>query len=374
MDKFVIRKPKDSSSSSSSKRICVDLNNLPLDPGLREPISSYHPNDQDNIGRAYIQKGPCQIVPYNLSQTKIGGSMRRFNPDWFTEHKNWLEYNIENDAEFCLCCYLFRQDVGKQAGGDTFVRTGFELWHKKEKLRTHVGGINSAHNQAVKKCKNLMKSNQHINNVFVKQTKEEKIKYRIQLKATVDCIRFLWRQGLSFRGHDESLDSSAKGNFLELLQFLADHNESINEVIQNASKNNKLTHPNIQKDIVNAAACETTNAIIKDIDNGFFSVLVDESRDTSIKEQMAVVLRYVDKKGNVTKQFLGIVHVTDTTALSLKVAIESLFSKHGLSLSRLRGQGYDGASNMQGEFNGLKALILRKNESAYYVHCFAHQL
>ncbi|KAI8568854.1 hypothetical protein RHMOL_Rhmol02G0232600 [Rhododendron molle] len=29
---------------------------------------------------------------------------------------------------------------------------------------------------------------------------------------------------------------------------------------------------------------------------------------------------------------------------------------------------------MQGEFNGLKSLILRENECAYYVHCFAHQL
>ena len=37
------------------------------------------------------------------------------------------------------------------------------------------------------------------------------------------------------------------------------------------------------------------------------------------------------------------------------------------------GQGY-GASNMQGEFNGLKALILRKNKSTFYVHCFTHQL
>ena len=64
----------------------------------------------------------------------------------------------------------------------------------------------------------------------------------------------------------------------------------------------------------------------------------------------------------------------DTTASSLKAAIEALFSKHGLSISRLRGQGYDGASNMRGEFNGLKALILNKNPSAYYVHCFAHRL
>ncbi|KAI3691217.1 hypothetical protein L2E82_49437 [Cichorium intybus] len=43
-------------------------------------------------------------------------------------------------------------------------------------------------------------------------------------------------------------------------------------------------------------------------------------------------------------------------------------------LELLKGQGYDGASNMRGAFNGLKALILRENESAHYVHCFAHQL
>jgi G:T-mismatch repair DNA endonuclease (very short patch repair protein) len=43
-------------------------------------------------------------------------------------------------------------------------------------------------------------------------------------------------------------------------------------------------------------------------------------------------------------------------------------------LSRVRGQGYDGASNMQGEFNGLKSLILKEHKCAFYVHCFAHQL
>ena len=43
-------------------------------------------------------------------------------------------------------------------------------------------------------------------------------------------------------------------------------------------------------------------------------------------------------------------------------------------MKKLRGQGYDGASNMKGEFNGLRSLILRENSSAYYVHCFAHQL
>ena len=92
-----------------------------------------------------------------------------------------------------------------------------------------------------------------------------------------------------------------------------------------------------KKDIVNAIACETSNAIIKDLDNGFFSILVDESRDISVKEQMTLVFRYVNKKRIIIKRFLGIVHVVSTTTLSLKYAIECLVCKYNLSLSKLRG-------------------------------------
>lgn len=77
---------------------------------------------------------------------------------------------------------------------------------------------------------------------------------------------------------------------------------------------------------------------------------------------------------NIVERFLGVVHVTDTCSSSLKEAIGKLLSKHKLSMSRIRGQGYDGASNMRGEFNGLKSLILKDNNCAYYVHCFTHQL
>lgn len=45
-----------------------------------------------------------------------------------------------------------------------------------------------------------------------------------------------------------------------------------------------------------------------------------------------------------------------------------------LNVQNLRGQGYDGASNMRGEWNGLQALFLRDCPYAYYVHYFAHRL
>ncbi|XP_048425917.1 zinc finger MYM-type protein 1-like [Pyrus x bretschneideri] len=182
-------------------------------------------------------------------------------------------------------------------------------------------------------------------------------------------------QGFAFRGNDESEHSSNHGNFLELLQFLADHNEDVKAVtLKNAPENHKLTSPDIQKDIVNACATETINAIIKDIRTSLFSILIDEFHDVSTKEQMTIVLRYVDKNGHVVERFIGIEHVTSTAALSLKETIDEVFSRHKLSMSRLRGQGYDGANNMQGVFNGLKALIIKENGCAYYIHCFAHQL
>ena len=128
-----------------------------------------------------------------------------------------------------------------------------------------------------------MKEKQHIQSVLVKKSNQDKIEYWVQLNAIVDCIRFFLCWGLAFRDHDESQGSSDKRNFLELLQLFGDHNESINKVLQTAPKNCKLTHSEIQKDFVNAIVYETSKAIIKDLDNGFFSILVDESRDISVK-------------------------------------------------------------------------------------------
>ncbi|GJT15056.1 zinc finger MYM-type protein 1-like protein [Tanacetum coccineum] len=123
---------------------------------------------------------------------------------------------------------------------------------------------------------------------------------------------------------------------------------------------------------------EAFDVIIKEIEDGAFSLLVDESSDVSKKEQMALVLRYVDRLGIVKERFAGVVHVDDTSSKTLKASIDTLFAQHKLSLKQaslhVRGQGYDGASNMRDKFNGLKALILKDNSSAYYVHCFAHRL
>ncbi|XP_042016322.1 zinc finger MYM-type protein 1-like [Salvia splendens] len=200
--------------------------------------------------------------------------------------------------------------------------------------------------------------------------------YDIRLKASISCLRYLLRQGLGFRGHRENSESLNRGNFLELLKWLRTHNEVVSKVpLENAPRNCQLISPTIQKDIINCCAKETTKQIVDKLGVDYFAILAEESSDVSQKEQLSLCLRYVQRKtGLVVERFIGLAHVGDTTALSLRSAIISLLMEHSLSPSKIRGQGYDGTSNMKGEIHGLKTLIMEDTPSAYYVHCFAHQL
>ncbi|KAI5342480.1 hypothetical protein L3X38_010355 [Prunus dulcis] len=355
MEQFFKRKlSTDSSSlsnpgSSNARPIEVDeiLANLQADPGLRTRMADYSPNIRDEIRRAYLQKGPCQPRSYKFPQTNQSGINRRFIAHWFDDH-DWLEYSIAKDAAFCLHCYLFKSNFD-QVGGDAFTGVGFNNWKKaKERFNLHIGPVGSVHNQAREVAYNLMHQTTHIETIGIKQTSQARTAYRTCLNASLKCTRYLLRQGLSFSGHDESAQSSNKGNYLELLQFLADHDEKVKAVVlENAPGNLKLIAPSIQKDLGNSCAKETIDLILSDVKDRYFSIMVDEARDVSIKEQMAMVLRYVNDKGQIIERFVGVQHVTDTTSSALKEAIDEFFSSANLSFSKLRGQGYDGASNMR---------------------------
>ncbi|XP_052619549.1 uncharacterized protein LOC111920802 [Lactuca sativa] len=209
-----------------------------------------------------------------------------------------------------------------------------------------------------------MREKQAINVVLRRQTEAEDNKYKARLRVSIIVVRLLLKTSLSFRGHDESVNSENRGLYIEVLKAIRETSEEIfNNTLENAPKNNQLISPKIQKELVQCFAQEVLLSIHEEIGQDVFALLVDESSDVSKKEHMAIVLRYVDSLGFVKERFIGIVHVKDTSSLTLKNAI-----------NEIRGQGYDGASNMRGEFNGLKALILQENDTTFYVHCFAHQL
>ncbi|XP_047260139.1 zinc finger MYM-type protein 1-like [Capsicum annuum] len=177
---------------------------------------------------------------------------------------------------------------------------------------------------------------------------QAKSEYRIRLEASIDVARLLLYHGLPFRGHGESEASTNQSYFLGFLRWHGDKHPDVEKVIlEKAPQNDTLTCPIIQKDIVNACEKETLKVIIEDLNGDHFGILVDESKDISHNR---------------------------TNGSCFEKEIYSLLSDHSLSPSKIRGQGYDGVSNMKGEINGLKTLIMKDSSSAYYSHCFAHQL
>ncbi|XP_057786232.1 uncharacterized protein LOC131003703 [Salvia miltiorrhiza] len=346
------------------------------DPGLKRPIEEFDIAIRDQIRREYLSMGPCQLVGHNYPKTQFGNQLRSFQDVWYQKFV-WLEYSVAKDACFCFWCYLFKpEDKSSRYRTDVFTKTGFTNWKKALiKFVEHVGDADSCHNNARIQVEAFKDQRHSVANMFRSNARELDVAYRTRLTASLDVTHFLLKQGLPFRGHDESTTSLNRGNFLELLQWYSDHNDVVSKVLgSNAPGNNQMNSPQIQKYLARACALEVTLAIINDIGDKVFTMLVDEARDVSLKEQMGVVLRYANDKGCVVERYIGIVHVVDTCSHSLEDALSALFVKHGLSLSKLRGQGYDGASNMRGEFNGLKALILEENPYAMYIHCFSHQL
>ena len=154
-------------------------------------------------------------------------------------------------------------------------------------------------------------------------------------------------QGVTFRGRDESVSSTNRENFLEILGLTISFNEKLAEVTTKAPKNATYTSPTIQKQILHGFSTKVKEVIRDKIGYAKFCLIVDKARDESMKKQMAIVLRFVDNNSFVRERFFGLVHVSDIAALTLKKSIYSVLSKHQLDIQNIRGQGYAGASNMR---------------------------
>ncbi|XP_030949843.1 zinc finger MYM-type protein 1-like, partial [Quercus lobata] len=114
-----------------------------------------------------------------------------------------------------------------------------------------------------------------------------------------ECARWLAFQACAFRGHDESLDSKNRGNFIELIKLTSTFNDKVASVVlENASGNAKYTSPTIQKEILHILANNVRNAIREEIGDAKFCILIDEARDELKREQMAIILRFVDKEAH----------------------------------------------------------------------------
>ncbi|CAL5426858.1 unnamed protein product [Camellia sinensis] len=358
----------------------VDTSSLVRDPGLRQQIWDYSVSERDEIRRVYIKSEPYQPKAPNNQPFETDKNGRRFLDSWYKLFPDWLEYSPTKNRAFCLPCFLFTKPT-RRPRSSAFTVEGFSSWKKVNKgkncpLLSHMGkDPNSSHRVAIKCCCDLTNQAQHIEAIIEKQTSIQIARNRLRLKTSIDVIKWLTFQACAFRGRDERHESNNRGNVIELIKLLASYNEDVAAVVlENAPQNASYHSHGIQKQILSIFSNKIQRFIREEINDGKFCILVDESEDESKREQMAIVLRFVDKYGFIKERFFDIVHVLDTTSATLKEEICIVLSRHNLSVQNIRGQGYDGASNMSGEWTRLHALFCAECPFAYYVHCFAHRL
>jgi hypothetical protein len=116
----------------------------------------------------------------------------------------------------------------------------------------------------MKSCEDL-RNQQQINKVLNAQSTEQVLNNRLHVKTSIDVVQWLAFQGCAFRGHEETLDSKNRGNFLEMIKILASYNDKVaNVVLENAPKSTKYTSHTIQKEILQVIASKVRDKIRED--------------------------------------------------------------------------------------------------------------
>ncbi|CAN1340530.1 hypothetical protein LINPERPRIM_LOCUS38869 [Linum perenne] len=106
----------------------------------------------------------------------------------------------------------------------------------------------------------------HIDRVMERVSRDEFLKHRLRLMATISVLQTLAIQGSSFRGHDESESSLNRGNLIEWLKHLAEWSEDVKSVVlKNAPGNAKYTSLLIEKELLaimaNRVHCATREEV-----------------------------------------------------------------------------------------------------------------
>ncbi|KAK9713583.1 hypothetical protein RND81_06G037100 [Saponaria officinalis] len=164
---------------------------LERDLGKIKPIWEYQTSkEQNEIRKKFLQK-----IPYTWHTAKYPSDQkdRKFCSSWFKLFPDWLEYSPTTNAAHCLPCFLYAKPSGRQRE-NAFTIEGFRSWNKVNgkdcAFLKHIGrDHNSAHNDAVKKCNDLLRMEQHIDTLIDNITPEIIERNRLKLKVSIVAVR-----------------------------------------------------------------------------------------------------------------------------------------------------------------------------------------
>jgi hypothetical protein len=329
---------------------------------------------------------------YIFKTQQIGSQNRKFNRFWLTKYK-WLAYSKLENSVYCKTCVLFAPSYAGNCSSQALnqlVKTGYNNWKNAlERFEKH--SFLNYHKDASLKYDTFIDIMSgkllSIDKKIDKDSQKQALDNQEKLKPIIKTVILCGRQNLSLRSHrDYGVFSTKKepaeneGNFRALLRArIESGDESLKKHFETCGKNATYISWNIQNQIIEACDEIIIKKLVTKINKAkFFSVLADETTDVSTVEQFSLCVRFVELMSNneykIVEQFLKFVPVQSTTGQRLADVILETLNNIGIDLNFLRGQGYDGASSMSGQFKGVQALITNKYPTAIYVHCVSHSL
>ena len=116
------------------------------------------------------------------------------------------------------------------------------------------------------------------------------------LKIQLSSLRFLLRQGLAIRGHEEW-----EGNLFQLLLLRKEECPELQQWIESK----KYLSSDIINEMIGMMAHCVLRALLHDIREAVrYSLIADEATDISHKEQLCITIRWVDKDFNINEDTL----------------------------------------------------------------------
>ena len=161
---------------------------------------------------------------------------------------------------------------------------------------------------------------------------------------------------------------------MELIALLAKYDAVLERHVEGARHNKKYFSSEIQNEFVQSLVSSVRKHILSYIkEANSDGLIVDETTDNSHIEQVSFVFRYAFN-GDVHESFLLSKNIETIDATTLFDCLKETLDLLGLSLSQIRGQCYNGASNMIFRYNSVKIRVLAVNLKARYIHCAYHCL
>ena len=163
---------------------------------------------------------------------------------------------------------------------------------------------------------------------------------------------------------------------MALIKLLAKHDPVINAHLESPKlRNVSYISPHIQNELINIIG---KNIIQKHLVNEVvsakhFSIMVDEITSFN-KEVMPLCVRFVDSNPDIREEFLQYSTLTRVTGKAIAACVLYSLNQLSLDAKNVRGQRYDGASDMSSERIGLQAMIKQHSPLAVYTHCAGHCL